>query len=193
MKTEAREARETRLIIVLGYNGTGKTTLVKELLAAELRKPAGRGLIVTPDDIEWRTLPDVHHKHKHHIATYKGARRLIYQDGVLELIVEHYRNGLLVLDDCRAYLTASTGMDLHNLIIRRRQKMIDIVAVGHGFTEVPPKLFTFASDIVLFRTKDNISKRKEVLKDFDLMLKAQEHVNARALENPHYYEIIPQV
>jgi len=183
--------RQTKLIIVLGYNGTGKTTLVKKLVLDSLKR-RDRALIVTPDDIEWQPVPLVHNKFKHRIERYVGARRLIYQKGDLELIASHYKSGLLVLDDCRAYLEARTEPEMHELLIRRRQRMIDIIAVGHGFTEVPPKFFTFSSEIILFRTIDNIERRKNVLKDYERMKEAQTRVNLAAVKNPYHYEIIQQ-
>lgn len=186
------EPRAAKLIIVLGFNGTGKTTLVKKLVKNEMQKPDGRGLIVTPDDIEWNFLPDVNTRLNHHIETYVKFRKLIYQPGALNWLSTYFRNGLLIFDDCRAYLPANTEMDLHNLLIRRRQKAIDIIAVGHGFTEVPPKFFTFASEIILFKTMDNIKKRENVLKDFAKMEEAQARINLKAQTNPHYFEVIPQ-
>lgn len=189
---EKKNERPTKLIIVLGYNGTGKTTLVKKTVLNELRHNR-RALIVTPDDAEWQTIEAVHPKWPERIKNYVGARRIIYYNGLLPIITENYRNGLLIFDDCRAYLTASLDMDLHNLMIRRRQKMIDIIAVGHGFTEVPPKFFTFASHIILFRTIDNIERRKNVLRDFAEMKAAQEAVNHIAeTQNPYHYQIINQ-
>lgn len=183
--------RATKLTIVLGYNGTGKTTLVKKLVLNEI-KHNRRALIITPDDIEWPTVEPVHSNFPERIKNYVKARKIIYNTGILPIISEHYRNGLLIFDDCRAYFTAALDQDLHNLLIRRRQKMIDIIAVGHGFTEVPPKFFTFASEIILFRTIDNIEKRKNVLNNFEEMKEAQARINAKAEKNPHYFEILKQ-
>jgi ABC-type sugar transport system ATPase subunit len=182
--------RETKLTIILGYNGTGKTTITKKIVLNEL-KHQRRALIITPDDIEWPQIEYVHPKFPHRIRDYVGARKIIYQDGLLPIIADNFRNGLLVFDDCRAYFKASLDSDLHELLIRRRQKMYDIIAVGHGFTEVPPKFFTFASEIILFRTKDNIHKRKDVLINFDEMQEAQRRINNKAQQNPHYFEVIP--
>lgn len=187
------EDRATKLIVVLGYNGTGKTTLVKKLIINELKKPNSHTLIITPDDIEFMSIESVHPRFPKRIRTYTGARKMIYSPGLLPLVADNFRNGLLVFDDCRAYLGSTTEQDLHNLLIRRRQKMIDIIAVGHGFTEVPPKFFTFCSDIILFRTIDKIERRKDCLKDFEKMKEAQERVNRAAEKNPHYFEVIPQV
>lgn len=187
METQGRTPRQ---IVVIGTNGTGKTTLVKKLVLAELKKKDSHILIVVPDDMEWPSVPFVHPKFPHRIENYVGARKIIYEEGILQIISDRFKNGLLVFDDCRAYFTASLDTELHTLLIRRRQKMIDIVAVGHGFTEIPPKFFTFATDLVLFRTIDNIDRRKNVLNNFDLMKAAQARINARAEKEPHFYEVL---
>jgi len=189
METKERAAK---LILLIGYNGTGKSTVLKKLIINELKKEDGRALLVTPDDIEFPSVEYVHPRFPERIAWYKGVRKIIYYPGLLQIIADNFRHGLLAFDDCRAYLTASLEMDLHNLLIRRRQKSIDIVAVGHGFTEIPPKFFTFCSEIILFKTIDNIEKRKNVLKDFETMKQAQDRVNEKAVNNPHYFEIIKQ-
>lgn len=186
------QERAARLILVIGYNGTGKTTIVKRLVINELKKTGGRALIITPDDMEWSNLPLVNPRFPNRIASYVKARRIIFEPGTLEYVAKNVNRQLVIFDDCRAYLGAATEQDLHNLLIRRRQKEIDMIAVGHGFTEIPPKFFTFASDIILFRTMDNIERRKDVLKDFLTMQAAQTRINAEAQKNPHYFEWIKQ-
>lgn len=178
-------ARSTKLIIILGYNGTGKSTLVQKFIDNELKKQS-RALIITPDCYEFINIPEADN-----LKTFKGARRLIANDNIIKE-VETYRNGLLIFDDCRAYFNSKLEIELHTLLIRRRQRMVDVIAVGHGFTEVPPKFFTFANEIFLFNTKDNIHRRKDVIKDFDRMQQAQTRVNQQAIKEPHYFEIIKQ-
>lgn len=182
--------RTTKLIIVLGYNGSGKTTLLKEFIKNEIKKES-RALVITPDDIEFSELRILERLTPQDLD-FTGARRTIYQEHYTLDKLEAFNKGLIIFDDCRSYLTAAVDMDIHSLLIRRRQRMLDIIAVGHGFTEVPPKFFTFASDIILFQTKDNIFKRKDVIKDFDKMLEAQTHVNLVAESDTHYFEIIKQ-
>lgn len=182
--------RTPKQIIILGTNGTGKTTLAKKLVLSELKKKDSHVLVIVPDDMEWHTLPWVHPRFPHRIETYVGARKIIYEPGILDIIRDRFRNGLLVFDDCRAYFDASLDRDLHSLLIRRRQQMTDIIVVGHGFTEVPPKFFTFATHYALFKTIDNIDRRKPVIQNFEEMKEAQQRVNERARVEPHYYEII---
>lgn len=186
----SQEGRTPKQIIILGTNGTGKTTLAKKLVLNELKKEDSHVLIVTPDDMEWNTIPYVHPKFTHRIATYVGARKVIYEPGLIDNIRVNFKNGLLLFDDCRAYFTSSLDSSLHSLLIRRRQQMIDIIAVGHGFTEVPPKFFTFATHFALFKTIDNIERRKNVIQNYEVIKQAQERINQRAEIEPHYFEII---
>lgn len=182
--------RTPKQLVVLGTNGTGKTTFTKKLLLNELKKNDSHVLVVTPDDMEWSTLPFVHPRFPTRIEWYVGARKIIYYKGLIEVIDNNFREGLLIFDDCRAYFDSSLDRPLHALLIRRRQKMLDIIVCGHGFTEVPPKFFTFATHFVLFRTTDNIERRKNEIQNFEEMREAQRRVNEKAIKEPHYYEII---
>lgn len=186
---ESDGLRANKMLVVIGTNGTGKTTFLKKTVTKMLQNQR-RGLIVTPHDMEWESVPLVHDRLKHHIATYTGARRVIWEDGLLPIITENFKNGFLIFDDCRAYLNANTDRDLHRLLISRRQRDIDIFAVGHGFTEIPRKFFTFATTFVLFKTLDNIDQRKNSIIQFDQIKQAQAEVNEKAITNPYHYQII---
>lgn len=196
--------RETERIIILGTNGTGKSTLEKKFLLAEIRKPEGHAIVVTQHLNEWTNLEDVNRRFiDKRVGEYVKARRLIYQDGDLNYLEHNFRNGLLLFDDCRMYLHAATDQELHSMLIGSRQRSVDIIVAGHGFTEVPPKFFTFATKIILFKTRDNVKMRKPVLLNYEEMLQAQLRVNSRAddlskawtssgkvKDNKHYFEII---
>ena len=180
--------RPAKLTIILGTNGTGKTTLLREIL----QKSNQKALVITPDDIEWQQCEAVELNSAGGF-NFTGIRRHIFnpakRNGTLDRL-EYFKKGVMVFDDCRAYLSSATDDRIRRLIIRRRQRMVDVFAVGHGFNEVPPVFFTFATDIVLFRTTDNIARRRNCLKDFDRMAEAQNRVNKQAVKNPHYFEII---
>jgi hypothetical protein len=125
------------------------------------------------------------------ITSFSGIMRTVWEEDLtLPVIQNYFHNGMVLFDDCRAYFTSSLDKDLHRFLIRRRQNMLDIIAVAHGFTEVPPKFFTFATEIILFKTLDNIYSRKYVLQNFDLVKRTQEKVNRIAEKNEHYFEII---
>jgi len=168
----------TSMTVLLGTNGTGKTTTLKGIL----ENSGKRGLIITPDDREWTEYPitELREGVKSDFL-YTGIRRHIWNPKTTMGVLKYFQNGIIVFDDCRAYLRANTSEDIHQLMIRRRQRGVDIFAVGHGYTEVPPVFFTFATDFILFLTRDNIERRKYVIRDFDAVKHKTDEVNAIAL------------
>ena len=66
--------------------------------------------------------------------------------------------------------------------------MLDVFAVAHGFTEVPVRLYTFATRIILFKTNDSIKRAAEKMRDPQSAIAAQQRVNEKANTNPHYFE-----
>ena len=189
-KQKKIKERKAFNIVVTGINGTGKTTIIKKFVIAAL-KAGQRVLVVTPDPAEWTTLPEIHERFRERIEWYKGGRRMIYQKGDLKLINDYYRNGLLVFDDCRVYLDAKTSDEIHTVLIRRRQFMLDLIFVAHGFTEIPPKFFTFADHFIIFKTLDSIDVRKQQLgSSFKNIKKVVEDVNQEAEKNEFNYKIV---
>lgn len=183
--------RKAEFIIILGYNGTGKTTLLKKL-----QSKFKRVLILTPDYAEWTELKEIS---ENEIAKFKGSKRIIYRKNILQSIVNNFNNGFLILDDYRGFNIKGSSQEaeiLRTLVIRRRQKMIDIAVSGHGFTEIVPRfLLTFASKIVLFRTIDNIQRIKDYVQKFNFLEERQAVVNskynpAERKEFMTYHEII---
>lgn len=186
-------ARTASCIVIIGANGTGKTTLLKQIL---LTAPQ-RAIVVTPDCIEWTdTLPDgterfpINQLQKRTDFVFQGIQRHIYDDKRTLSAISAFKKGIVVFDDCRAYLRDSTDERVHQLLIRRRQREVDFIACAHSFAEMPRRFFTFASDIFLFQTKDNVDMRRGVIKDLEQMREAQARVNEMAKTNPHYFEHI---
>lgn len=179
--------------IFCGINGTGKTTLLRKTLL-RLMQAGNRVLIITPHIEEWGSVPEVHPKHRHHIATYTGVRKITidfdddsnsWQDDVRQ----YFRNGVLVLDDSREYIEAQSNKFQKWLKIGRRQKGVDLFAIFHGLTQVPPEYFTFASHLFLFYTKDNIKRRSEYIcdSDFTMIQEAKKRIEAAVEQGDRYY------
>ncbi len=184
--------RQAQSDIFVGINGTGKTTLLRNVLS-KVQEIGERILIVTPDPVEWREVPPIHHRLTHHIATYTGIRRIVYFPGCMELIQKHFRNGSLVFDDARVYIHAQSTDFMTWIQIRRRQSGIDLFSVFHGLTQVPPVYFTFSSNLFLFYTKDNIKRRNEYIDEDDFLniQEARKRIQTEIRKgNKHYFERI---
>lgn len=175
--------------ILVGINGTGKTTFLKNVLTQTVTAE-NRALIVTPDPTEWK---DVQEVAGCEIATFNGIRKVIYYKGCMEMIQQYYSNGILVMDDARTYIHAQSDDFMIWLQIRRRQAGIDIFTMFHGLTQVPPVFFTFATNLILFYTKDNIKRRGDYVDedDFNEIEAAKRRIAAKVKAgDPYYYEII---
>ena len=175
--------------ILVGINGTGKTTFLKQILLKTVNGN-NRALIVTPDPTEWKGVPEVR---GNEISTFSGIRKIIYYKGCMEEVQRNYSNGMFIMDDARTYIHAQSDDFMTWLQIRRRQVGIDIFAMFHGLTQVPPVFFTFATNLILFYTKDNIKRRADYVddEDFEEIQAAKSRISERVHKGEKYaYEII---
>ena len=186
--------RDSQLNVFIGFNGTGKSTLIQKNIDVEVNVRDGRALIVTPDPFEWKQYPEIDLRDPDCFCKISEPTKLVYAPGDLNKIADQYKgffNGLLIFDDCRCYMKANVQEALRTLVIRRRQRSHDIIAAGHGFTEIPPVFFTYSNRYALFYTQDNVDRRKEEIgSSFLFVKKAVEDVNKMYSKNPHYCKII---
>jgi GTPase SAR1 family protein len=184
--------RKAHHIIITGTNGTGKTTLLRQIVKEAIVQ-GRRALIITPDPVEWRDVEEIQPDSTLlRRGGFMGVKKIVYfsESETLSPISDHYFDGLLIFDDCRAYFGANTHPILKKIFIRRRQNMRDIIIVAHGFTDIPPQYYTYTTMFILFKTVDNIQKRKSTIVNYEKIKIIVERVNKKALINEHYKEII---
>lgn len=178
-------------MVIVGRPGTGKSTQIRKLVRAALEQKR-RVLVVTPHENEWLDLPLVHPNYPQRIATYVGGRRIILREREpLEEVCRLFKHGLLVFDDCRFYIDTDTPIPfIRAMYISCRQDDRDFIAVGHGFTDVPPLFFKYATHFMVFATNDNVVKRKHDVANYQRLESVTQLVNREALQNPHTFKII---
>lgn len=187
------EGRRPFMTMVLGTNGTGKSTIMREILE---KCNAKKALIVTNHIEEWRDVVEVDLSKKEDFL-YTGIRKTrCYQPtrtdvGTLAKL-RYFRKGIIVFDDARLYMKdAKTDNLIEDLMISYRQQELDIFVVAHGFTKVRPVFYSYVSNIILFRTLDSVQYRKmELGENYQRIIDAQAEVNHKSLQNPHYYKRI---
>lgn len=170
----AGDRRKTQMNLVVGINGTGKTTFIRENVVAHSHK----ALVVTPDDYEWRELPEVTTAQE--VYAMQQPSRIVYKGPeTLEMVIKSFYGGQLILDDAMAYIGFQTSETMRFLYIRRRQRGVDVYIVAHGLRQVPVQCFTFGSYLILFATTENFSSRKKELDEeiFNRILTAQQELN----------------
>lgn len=190
-----RAFRDSGLYLFAGFPGTGKSSLIEKFIEIEVQKRKGRVLIVTPDPFDWKQYPELDVDQPDCFSNIRSPHRIIYEPGVIEKIADYttgFFDGLIAFDDCRCYTKANIQESLRKLIIRRRHRSHDIIAAGHGFTEIPPVFFTYANKYVIFYTQDSIERRKEEIgnSNFDAVKQAVEDVNSMYNKDPHFFKCI---
>lgn len=182
--------------VVLGTNHTGKTTMIREQIIEPALKSEVRVLVCVPDMIEYQDVADLERKE---IRKFKGIRRLVITSETalddLSFIIKNFKNGLLVFEDCRAFLQARIQQPLETLLIRRGQLNIEVVASGHGFDKVPPGFFSYMSGIILFKTHTSVKKRRDSINEPDRIEDIRKLVNQKAgsdINHPdfHYCKMV---
>ena len=177
-------------MVFVGKPGTGKTSVLRKMLRKALAN-GRRTLIVTPHENEWEDIPFVHLNFPERIRRYRGARRIIChgEKEILENIKTNFVNGFLIFDDCKAYIRPGDRVYMEQFLLALRQKDVDFVCCGHGFTTIPPVFYAFATHFCVFATTDNPKKRKDDVMNYEALEKTVNEVNAQAQTNKHYFMI----
>jgi len=143
------KVRQSLFFIIVGTNGTGKTTLLNELI-----KGSKKALVIDPDGLEWRHIQEIDPLQIAEFSSGMGKILAPSDEDLKELT--KFQNGSLVLDDCRFYLKARMEEAIRQVLIRRRHNSIDVFAVSHGLSEVPASFYTFATHLICFKTNDSL-------------------------------------
>lgn len=184
------EPREVFKMVFVGKPGTGKTTQIRKLVCRALEAKR-RVLVVTPHENEWNDLSLVHPRFTNRIATYVEGRRVVVRElEQFREVCQLFKHGLLVCDDCRAYIPDAPDPAVRTMLLSCRQDDRDLIAVGHGFTTVPPLFFTYATHFAVFATTDAVSRRKNCVLNYPALEQTVGLVNGEALKDPHAFKII---
>jgi hypothetical protein len=182
--------REAKLIMVAGRKGVGKTFQTLCQIADYLRSNTtkqGRKVLIFDVNNEFGNVRDDHRNSKFpnigliklsQVPAFAKVTRpfakrvsIFKEDGqrmtlaemaqALGYILEHYRNGLLLIEDISKYITDSLPGDLIGAICTQRHVSVDVIihvqTVGKLFH---PKLWGNCNEIRLHRTDDTVERHK---------------------------------
>jgi len=181
--------RDAKFIVVIGARGTGKTTLCKKLALKSLEKNKPVLLLVI-DRISWGQLPVIEHTKEAVSNHTEGLKVLLYEGNETLELLNFFFNGLLILDDCRTYVSNNLPATLHQTLIRLRHRGVDTIAVTHGVSDVPIKFFLFHTEIFLFSTNDNLMRDKTRVINHHILMQHQKEINEIAKTDKYYYRVI---
>lgn len=180
MKSAKTNHRDAQVTIVMGRNGTGKSTLVKTIVDAL----GGRILVVTMNGMPeiWRPYPVIDASKAKAWEWKSGIRQVHYLQHEKETfrhIHRHFRDGILILDDCRNYITSNLDNNeyLKHLLIDFRHKMMDVYFIVHSPGQVPKQVWTFYSNAIILATDALFAKNSVNIDSGERIVAAQKEVN----------------
>ena len=191
---EAKE-RKPFVFAVIGKPGAGKSHLAAQLIANEQAR-GGKALLLNTDYQDWTDIPHMHGFLPSSFEYEKSCRRIISPTAdQWEMICQHFKNGLLVADECKAYIPdrINSLKPLQTLLQRRRHYSLDMAFLAHGVTQLPPGLMPFITHFVQFETSDSLDIRKTVLGAWYPLLKKGETAIKKELKKNQYYHIIHEL
>lgn len=176
-KTNHRDAQVT---IVMGRNGTGKSTLVKTIADAL----GGRIVVLTMNGMPeiWRSYPVIDAAQAKAWEWKSGIRQVWYmkhEKDTFKYIHRYFRDGILILDDCRNYVTSNLDNNeyLKHILIDFRHLMIDPYFIVHSPGQVPKQVWTFYSNAIIMATDALFAKNSVSIDSGERIVAAQKEVN----------------
>ena len=173
--------------IVVGRTDSGKSTYIRKAV-----RNKSRVLCVTPHEGEFQDFTELDFSRGG--FAFEGSRRALAYGSIVDDInrkPDFYRNGALIFDDSRFYINSKVEKSLEQILVSRKQRGLDIFISAHGLTVIPPIFFMYVSHFVLFKTQDNLVKRKKDLIWYDEISEMQKEVNENP--NPHFYKIFKTI
>ena len=192
--------RDAQVTIIVGRNGTGKSTFCEKIVKSINQ----RTLAVTYNGMPkiWRPYKEVDIRKPKAMEFKKGIRQVVaarYEESakknkVFEHIYTNFRNGVIIWDDCRGYIDASVDRDRYfrQLILDFRHKMLDMIFVVHSPSDVPPRLWGFASTAFIGATDALVNRSQVKTHSAERIIEVQQRVNEAFREakergdNSHY-------
>ena len=85
-------------------------------------------------------------------------KNVIKKRDVFYFIFQNLHNAFVVFDDVRNLLGDNMPKSVEDLLINRRQKMLDLFFIFHGLNLIPPRLFDYYTLLIVFNTMGKIDR-----------------------------------
>jgi hypothetical protein len=171
--------REPKLLIVVGKKGCGKSfTTKKQLLDYAYKSPKRRVLILDVNDeyfdIKAIRVEDVSFFSAHPFIEVRRIRPFLSNgkkmtlDDIattLSIVLDNYRNGLLLIEDINKYISDTMPNDLVGAICTNRHIGVDIVVHYQSIGRITSKVWQNLNIIRMHKITDSVKKHKHKYED----------------------------
>jgi hypothetical protein len=152
-----QKKRQNLIGIICGNRGVGKSTY----LIQTIKKHPKKVLIYDLDDNEMYhqyqlITPDMLPRWK------SGVKRIISPDidEVLQAMADSVHNALIIFEDATKYIEGDPNKAIKQLVLASKQRNLDILFTFHTYRSIPPKLFSWADVLEVFKTGEDIRQFK---------------------------------
>lgn len=174
--------------LVLGTRGSGKTFFTKRAIRSANKANKKVLIIDTFDHPSYQSVPRIKPIDIKNIEAGEIVRVFGGETNKILSACNDFSNGLLIIEDATKYIEGKLSEDVKQFVLDSKQKNIDIIFLFHGFGAAPPALFRVCDKIILMRTGDNPTLRKNNLPNFEEVMEAYGRIKESKEKYP--YEII---
>jgi hypothetical protein len=98
----------------------------------------------------------------------------------LAIIAKHFRNGLLVFEDCTKYIPPTVPPEIKEFLVDNRMMGVDLIFTFHSWNRVPRFFWEMSTHVTIKKTQDSIDtpRNREVVPNYDKVLAAARRVAA---------------
>ena len=196
--------RQPMIMIVCGETGVGKTYRNKLEIRNYMKDDPGKGkkgrkvLCFDTNDDDYPEYPSVSPDHIKALTRVAPRRiRPFNRDGspmdkagkheVVDKILKHYRNGLLVFDDIDHYMTGAKGQSMIGALCTVRHKGLDIIFTHQSIAKITTTAWQNCTWLRLHHQVDDITRYRDRIPKYPLVRIAQLVVDEQYEEASRLY------
>ena len=155
--------KHSNVFLVVGGRGRGKTTFIQNLLE---KSPQPKKLVVdTFAHPAYADYTAVTLQELYNFKNYNGLFHLAEPqiESHLADVSKLVRNTMIVFEDCLKYIQPNPQPAIRNICLDSKQKGNDVFFLYHSWSQVPPKLATWADYAIIFKTQETFENQKSRL------------------------------
>jgi hypothetical protein len=174
--------------VIVGRKGTGKSTFLNERAKAYYKAhPDKKVLIIDVNGSPaYKEHPEL--DHTKFARWNKGVYRFYDSDHkkMFDYICKHFKNGLIILEDCTKYIPANPGGQVKALLVDHRMWNADLIFTFHSFKRIPLFFWEMVSYVTILKTQEDFenSRNKVNIPNYEAVAAARKKVIAH--KNPYY-------
>lgn len=176
--------RINEITTLVGYRGTGKTTVQRKILQSNKKKSL---IVDTFDHPSWRDFPIISIDDLKYWKS--GNYRVLLSDLNEDLIKigNSVNNCNIVYEDAKKYFQHHIPVEVQKVIIDSKQKNIDMYFMFHMLSEIPKYLRQMNDNVIIFKTKDSPDAYKLFSNSNEVK---QVHERVLSHKSKYYCEVI---